>query len=307
MKTIVVGAGLNAHLYGPDHFLSSWGNFMRRFNMVSLADNTPASFAMETNIRYISNHSNNKNKASQIEDSILKEIKDVIEHDERSKESEKNVNWILQNHSVTDIICLNFNPPFHLKWSELEMVENDSNEKLHHREFRNNCNYYVLRNRPDGVGNIRFWFPHGASKCMDTIVFGAHRYCSQTSVIPALFEKVKIEERKESKEKKDESLLIKKRLSKPHSWLEPFLYNELYFLGCSLSHSEWDLWSAIAFRRRNFAKKENSKFEQAIYHMRSKSDKSASYPHFIQPLYSPTLSYDEQWKMLEEDFSKKNK
>ncbi len=75
MKTIVAGAGLNAHLYGPDHFLSSWGNFMRRSNMVSLVDNIPASFAMENNIRYLSNHSNNQNKASQIEDSILKEIK----------------------------------------------------------------------------------------------------------------------------------------------------------------------------------------------------------------------------------------
>jgi hypothetical protein len=42
MKTIVVGAGLNAHLYGPDHFLSSWGNFMNRFNMVPSGDNIPA-------------------------------------------------------------------------------------------------------------------------------------------------------------------------------------------------------------------------------------------------------------------------
>ncbi len=126
MKTIVVGAGLNAYLYGPDHFLSSWGNFMRRFNMVSLADNIPASFAMENNIRYLSNHSIQKKNACQIENLILKEIK-------------------------------------------------------------------------------------------------------------------------------------------------------------------------------------NSKFEQAIYHMRYKSDKSVSYPDFIQPLFDTTMGYDDQWKMLEEDFSKKNK
>ncbi len=307
MKTIIVGAGLNAHLYGPQHFLSSWGNFMSRFNMVSLADNIPASFAMENNIRHISNHSHDEKRASQIEDSILKEIKDVIEHDKLSKKSEKDLSWILKNHSVTDFICLNFNPPFDLKWSELEMVENDNNDKLHDREFRNNCNYYVLRNRPDGVENIRFWFPHGVSKCIDTIVFGAHRYCNQTAVIPELFEKVKIEERKEGKGNGDEGLFIEKRLKKPHSWLEPFLYNELYFLGCSLSHAEWDLWSALAFRRRNFAKKENSKFEQAIYHMRYQSEKNASYPYFIQPLFDPTIGYEDQWKMLKCRFEKEIK
>ena len=47
MKIITVGAGHNAHLYGPEDFLSSWENFMNRFNMVSLVGNVPVSYAME--------------------------------------------------------------------------------------------------------------------------------------------------------------------------------------------------------------------------------------------------------------------
>lgn len=68
--------------------------------------------------------------------------------------------------------------------------------------------------------------------------------------------------------------------------------------------SEWDLWSALAFRRRNFAKLENRKYEHPIFHMRSGNQNDTSYPQFIQPLYDPSMSFDAQWKKLKEDFSK---
>ena len=88
------------------------------------------------------------------------------------------------------------------------------------------------------------------------------------------------------------------------SWLIPFFYNDVYVLGSSLSMSEWDIWSALTLRNRNFAKKENRKYEHPIFHMRSGTQNDTSYPHFIQPLYDPSMSYDDQWKKLEQDFRK---
>ncbi len=213
--------------------------------------------------------------------------------------------WILTNKTVTDIICLNFNPPFNLKWSDFIHFKRPKEVLNNNREFRNNCEYYQLKNK--FACTIRFWFPHGVSKSIESMVLGTHRYCIQTSVIAHLFSHLKQREVGLMKRNESAPSLKSKILNDPFSWIEPFIVNELYFLGCSLSNAEWDLWSALAFRRRNFAKLENRKYENPIFHMRSGCNQGSSYPQFIQPLYDPTLSYHEQWKKLKADFSNSKK
>jgi hypothetical protein len=300
-KTIVVGAGLNAHIYGAHSYLSSWNNFLEHFYLMSMNRDIPGSLSMEEKIRDISNFSEEARQAHEWEGKILKEMKSEMSQ-KTDAICDDSFEWILTDKTITDIICLNFNPPFNLKWSDLKHSKRPKEVVNNNREFRNNCEFYHLKNKLNCT--IRFWFPHGVSKSIDSMVLGTHRYCAQTSVIADLFSQIK--QREVGLMKKNESAmsLKSKILRDPFSWLEPFIVNELYFLGCSLSHAEWDLWSALALRRRNFAKLENRKYENPIFHMRHGCKQASSYPQFIQPLYDPSMSYSEQWEKLKEGFSK---
>jgi hypothetical protein len=307
-KTLIIGSGINNLIFPSNHFLCSWDNFTRHFFNAKSNPYAPATLLMEDCIRKVAIGTAKSKKATVIEDVILRNIASAIKNENLSKDKSE-FKWILENKSITDIICLNFNFPFGI--DEFEIV-NNVDVKLNQIETLNNCQYWRIKG--DKNCKIRFWFPHGNILCPDRMVFGTFRYKSQTSYLGELFVKLKTSETnyfsdKDFKEKKinQKHLLDYQSKQKGFSWLSPFFYNELYFLGTSISPDEWAIWSAITLRFRNFSKKENRKYENSIYHMRSGKDAEKGYPHFIQPLYSPTLSYDEQWKMLEEDFSKKNK
>ena len=300
-KTLVVGAGLNARIYGNQCYLSSWGNFLEHFYLKTMSKNVPSSLAIEEKIRDLTLFSSEEHQALKWEKMILNEMKKEMSQNTKSI-CEDTFDWILKNPKISDIICLNFNPPFDLKWSDFHLLDKQKAVVKNKRAFRNNCEYYKLNEK--FKCNIRFWFPHGVAKSTATMVFGSHRYCGQTSVISRLFSHLKKRETEIIDGDNKKISLQSKILEHPFSWLDSFIFNELYFLGCSLSHAEWDLWSALAFRRRNFAKKENRKHEQPIFHMRSGNQHDTSYPRFIQPLYDPSMSYDDQWKKLEQDFRK---
>ena len=258
---------------------------------------------MEETIRSISLGNLKSKKASHIERNILRNIAENIKN--ASQHQRKyDFDWILSNDSITDVICLNFNLPFGLD----DLVRgNEIKVKDQRIEFLNNCQFWKLKD--ESKSKIRFWFPHGNVSNPEQMVFGAYRYKSQTSYLSELFTSLKKEERNilsstKKTQLKQEFLLKKLSNSDGFSWLAPFFYNELYFLGTSISADEWAMWSALTLRLRNFAKMENRKYEQPIFHMRSGNQNDTSYPQFIQPLYDPSMSYDDQWKKLEQDFRK---
>ncbi len=302
-KTLILGAGINNLVFPEGHFLCSWESFTKYFFNTVSPKNIPSTILMEETIRNISLGAVKSKKASRIEQDILFNIAENVKNSSQHQ-GKKNFDWILSNESITDIISLNFNLPFGIdnfvRGNEIEVKD----QRI---EFLNNCQFWKLKD--ESKSKIRFWFPHGNVSNPEQMVFGAHRYKSQTSYLSELFTSLKNEERNilssaKKTQLKQEFLLKKLSNRDGFSWLAPFFYNELYFLGTSISADEWAMWSALTLRLRNFAKLENRKYEHPIFHMRSGTQNDTSYPHFIQPLYDPSMSYDDQWKKLEQDFRK---
>jgi hypothetical protein len=306
-KTLIIGSGINNLMYPTNHFLCSWPNFTRHFFHSVSGDNSPATLLMEGCIRQNAIGNRNSRDAAEMEKIILENIALQIKSSEVCLEPNE-LDWILNFQGITDIICLNFNLPFGLTKDDLTTGNKSLNPKRE-RETYNNFQFWTSKKANNH--KIRFWFPHGNILNPHFMVFGAFRYMKQNAYINHLFRNLKKRERlifKNSIQKSESDLasngMLENRLHETDiSWLNPFFFNELYFLGTSISTDEWDLWSALTLRIRNFNKSENRKYEHPIFHMRSGGLKDTSYPQFIQPLYDTEMSFNEQWKKLKEDFS----
>jgi hypothetical protein len=71
-----------------------------------------------------------------------------------------------------------------------------------------------------------------------------------------------------------------------------------------MSEMEWAMWTAFVYRKRNFVKSVNIKYEMPIFHMMCPEDSNDESKHkWFQPLFTG-LTFDEQWKELEKVFNK---
>lgn len=306
-KTIILGSGVNNLLFQAEHFFCTWNNFTKHFFNAVSHDHSPATLLMEACIRQNELGIKHSKSANDIELLILQNIANEIEN-ESHVQCKQSFDWIFENKSVTDIICLNFNFPFGLEKEDFRPEKDFISSKKSRENFNNYQCWTAAKARNH---EIRFWFPHGSILYPKFIVFGAFRYMKQTEYIKNLFEKLKKRERNIITEIAKDTIEYNERVNsnfnsteEEMSWLIPFFYNEVYVLGSSLSMNEWDIWSALTLRIRNFAKLENRKYEHPIFHMRRGTQNDTSYPTFIQPLYDPSMSYDDQWKKLEQDFRK---
>ena len=266
---------------------------------------------MEGCIRQNALGNRNSRDASEMEKIILENITEEIKSSPVCFKPNE-LDWILNCERITDIICLNFNLPFGLTKDDLIFGNKTLNSKKE-RERYNNFQFWTSSKARNH--EIRFWFPHGSILNQHFMVFGAFRYMKQNAYVNHLFRNLKKRERLILKNSDQNSeldlgsigMLDNKLHETDISWLNPFFYNELYFLGTSISTNEWDLWSALTLRIRNCNKSENRKYENPIFHMRHGCKQASSYPQFIQPLYDPSMSYSEQWDKLKDDFSKSKK
>lgn len=306
-KTLILGAGINNLVFPSTHFLCNWENFTKHFFNAVSNDHSPATLLMEACIRQNELGMKRSKSATDIELLILQNIANEIDN-ESQFQCKHSFDWIFENKSVTDIICLNFNLPFGLKKEDFRLEKDFISSNKSRENFNNYQCWTAAKARNH---EIRFWFPHGSLLNTKFIVFGAFKYMKQTAYIKNLFEKLKKRERNIMSVLNNDSIEYNERINlnfnsteEEMSWLIPFFYNEIYVLGSSLSMNEWDIWSALTLRVRNFARIENRKYEKPIFHMRSGNQNDSNYPQFIQPLYDPSMSYDDQWKKLEADFRK---
>ena len=306
MKTLILGAGINNYEFDKMHYLCSWDGFSRKFFNAPSIKGTPATLIIENCIRNTELGSKIEYQASNIEKNILDNIAKEIDRAVKQDRYEGgDYEWILKNKEITDIICLNFYPPFGLNFDILKRNYYDTKVRKS-REYKNNCLYWTLKDPQKS--HIRFWFPHGSIYDSKNMILGAYRYMKQTSYVSNLFGQLKKREREifnninEADPKID--LLTPSKTETSYSWLIPFLYNELFFLGTRISTDEWAIWSAITLRVRNFTKKKNQKYEQPIYQMQYGNALNEVYPPFIKPLFHQNIPYENQWDMLKKEFEK---
>ena len=91
------------------------------------------------------------------------------------------------------------------------------------------------------------------------------------------------------------------------NWYDLLTTRPIIICGASLSHAEWDIWTALVNRSRNYAR--YPKHEQPIYIMTNEpglyEKRSKDSVNYFIPLTSKKESFTAQWNKLEKLFSSK--
>jgi hypothetical protein len=105
------------------------------------------------------------------------------------------------------------------------------------------------------VNGIKFWHPHGDIRSHVSIVLSLRKYGMILPQIEVLRKHFKANERK-NREKEEF-----------YTWFDCIAKQPILIIGASISDLEWDIWFALANRKRNFAKRNFKKNEQPIFKM----------------------------------------
>ena len=146
---------------------------------------------------------------------------------------------------------------------------------------------------PEGR-NIRIWHPHGDHHCRDSLTFGLRHYQKLVNAVEGIRSEWKRAERIARKEGNAGQPL------QPSNAYELLLTRPLLILGAGLDRSEWDLWSMLVARFRNFAKKSNEQFRPPIWRLTTDGE-GRTLPGQIQSLRAP--SWPKGWAWLGDLFS----
>ena len=84
-------------------------------------------------------------------------------------------------------------------------------------------------------------------------------------------------------------------------WFGKLITHPVLIIGADLSQNEWDIWYALISRQRNFARDKNS--EKPVFKMKGYCVKSDS-DILFHGISDKISSYDEEWKIIAELFSK---
>ncbi len=289
---VIIGSGFHSQAFDNEKtVLTNWETLLKRvYPKVYLTHDYTIDF--ETIVRSKTvNQRPRKKYASLIEKEILKKVAEEILKEKYEKNIENYPMKIFNAKYVSDVISLNFDtvpervlskkkkfkclyPQFN---SEKELNELERNALLYHK-----------------VEGIRFWHPHGTVEKPSSILLGMRRYGQRIQMIERL--------RKQYKSKsKDGSLEIEES-----NWYDLLTTRPIIICGASLSNAEWDIWTALVNRSRNYAR--YPKNQQPIYIM---TDNPGMYEarnpdnvNYFIPITSKKESFAAQWKKLEELFSK---
>ena len=148
---------------------------------------------------------------------------------------------------------------------------------------------------PEGR-RIRVWHPHKDHHCKDSLTFGLRHYQQLVNAVEELRSKWKKTERIARKE----GNANQPSPSEASNAYELLLTRPLLILGAGLDRSEWDLWSILVARFRNFAKKSNEQFRPPIWRLTTDGE-VRRLPDQIQSLRAP--SWPKGWAWLGDLFS----
>jgi hypothetical protein len=195
---------------------------------------------------------------------------------------------IFNPDKVSDVISLNFDeiPEWLLvdqKSAKLKGFKNDSSFSQ-----ESNDSYAFLSTRYKSIEfaknkTIQFWYPHGSIDKSKSIILGLHRYAHMV---------------KNGLKIRNHHMRAKRNNSKENTWYNRLLENPVLILGAGMSPTEWDIWFALTSRERANGK------SQPIFQMRECECKKDAQHEWFQPLFTG-MTFDQQWKKLEELFKTK--
>jgi hypothetical protein len=286
--TLIIGSGLNKHaLNNNKTILSDWGKLLDCI-FPNKKKNIFDDYILEFEQRLVEETSRQKKKsAKEIELLHLKRLKGCIK-DKQTQFLAKRKNiypiYLFNNDIVDNVISLNFD-----LIPELLLRKNKSNKVSNFDIAKTGCNSYRHRT----INEIKFWHPHGDIDNIRSLILGLRHYAQHLKDVEKMRVIYKVKERTD------------KKVYPINTWYEALLHNPILILGASLSYSEWDIWTALVNRERNFAReKNNNKHRNSVFIMKSDCQNKNSYTSsWIKPLFDTNYCYDKQWELLEKLFT----
>jgi hypothetical protein len=290
---LILGSGFHTQAFNSEtNVLSDWSKLLLSVcPHAELTENYILDF--ETIVRIKTRNQCTRVKyATQIERDLLKDVAEKILSVKIDRTKQFYPLDIFNSNYVSDVISLNFDTV------PERLLSGNSKLKCHYAPFtskeklkedeRNALLYHQ-------VEGIKFWHPHGTVEKPSSILLGMRRYGQRIKMVERL--------RKNYKSKsKDGSLEIE-----GSNWYDLLTTRPIIICGASLSNAEWDIWTALVNRSRNYAR--YPKREQPIYIMTDEpglyEKRTKDSVNYFIPLTSKKESFTTQWNKLEKLFSSK--
>jgi hypothetical protein len=292
---ILLGSGFHINHTSEDSFLNNWNLLLK-----SSSSNFESSGNYLLDFEKIILGQVSNSTAQNQENLLLKYISSKIKEAEKSALVNNAINYpsfIFNPEYVSDVISLNFDTVaenlckilLNAKLKKKGYVKID--DKLGKYGLLHQTTKYKLFEFPDGK-TLTFWYPHGSVLKSSGMILGARKYGQHINCVERLRKHSKAEARKNQKN---------------DTWYDKLTHNPILILGASISRNEWDIWSSIVNRERNFFKKNNNCYRKPIFQMRSEHCKMECDDRinkkWFEPLFDETLSFKDQWNKLEKLFN----
>lgn len=285
--TLIIGSGFhNYALNSNNSILTNWNLLLQ--SVFPSSENHFDNYILEFENRLVEKTSQqNVNAANEIEKKCLEKLtkKIKVEQSKLIRLKKYNFPFFLFNSSLVDnVISLNFDliPELILNGGKKSNVI-QSCGKENRRKNSNSCRHRI-------VNGINFWHPHGDIENCDSLILGLRHYAQHLKDI----EKMRTLSKAEGGQK-----------GEIRTWYDAILHKPVLIIGAALSDSEWDIWTALVNRERNFARKKNKKkYRSGVYIMKSDCQKTKQKNHsdWIKPIFDEKYCFDKQWEMLDSMF-----
>ena len=291
--TLILGSGFHKNAIRESSVLSSWVSLLTSINPNLISGNN---YHLDFEINLSEIYGNNQ--AGKKENLVLSQIANILKSAQKSiieNSADNYPSYIFNPYLVSDIISLNFDTtaenifkiryPDYKKEKGFVKIENNSSQK----NLRNINIHQTTRfvSYEDKGNKVTFWYPHGSVVKPTSIILGTRKYSSHISSI----ERLRINSKSDSK--------------KNDTWYDALVHNPVLILGASISSDEWDLWTAILNRERNFGKAKNKRYWCPMFQMRSNQGKipeGQPSRKFFHSLFNEKLKFKDQWEKLNKYF-----
>lgn len=282
--TIILGSGFHRNSIGGDSILSSWDKLLKELNpSAELTGEYHLDFEKIIQSKKITCEDSYETEERLIKcvQKLLTEAQDKV----LAEHSRCYPLGIFNPDKVSDVISLNFD-----EVAEKLLEKRDGgitgkfvNESSYSKSKKDSYKYLSTRFKPIDFGKketIRFWHPHGSLEETDKIILGLHRYSHMLEATISI---------------RKHHMRAKRNNSIDNTWYYRLLENPVLILGAGMSPTEWDVWFALTSRERANGK------TLPIFQMRECECKHDAQYEWFQPLFKG-LTFDQQWKQLEELF-----
>lgn len=254
---ILLGSGFHNNHTCEDSYLNNWNLLLK-----SVSSNFESSGNYLLDFEKIILEQVSNSTAQNQENLLLKSISSKIKEAEKSALHNNAIyypSFIFNPEYVSDVISLNFDTVaenlckilFKAKLKKRGYVKIDDilgEDSLLHQTTK-----YKILEFPDGK-ILTFWYPHGSVLKSSGMILGARKYGQHINCVERL-----------RKHSKSEARINQKN----DTWYDKLTHNPILILGASISRNEWDIWSSIVNRERNFFKYTNNAYRKPIFQMRS--------------------------------------